>query len=87
MMRSKQRLLMTRLDGAWFLKSRRIRGGASSHLLYLHLQCSNTHHLGNKYHSSLRIVTIVKHVTSPLWCAATVYLLQAAEGKTDHFLH
>lgn len=87
MMRRKQRLLMTRLRGAWFLKSRRLRGGAPSHVLYLHLRCSNTHRLGNKYHSSLSIVTIVKHVTPPLWCAATVCLPHGAEGKTDHFLH
>ncbi len=59
---------------------KRLPGGASSHLLNLHLRCSNTHHLGNKC-SSLSIVTIVKHVTSPVWGAATVCLLPVQKVK------
>lgn len=34
----------------------------------------NAHRLGNKRSSSPSIVTIVKHVTPPLWAAATVCL-------------
>lgn len=83
----KQHFLMTQLNGEWFLKSRPPRGGASSLLLYLHLQCGNTCHLGNKYSSSLSIVTIVKHVTSHLWCSAKVCFLHGAEDKTDYSLH
>lgn len=55
-------------------------------LLYLYVQCGNTYHLGNE-HPTLNMVTIVKHVTSPVCCAPTVCLLHGAEDKTDFSLH
>lgn len=56
------------------------------HLLYLYVHCGNTHHLGNE-HPTPNMVTIVKHVPSPVWCAPTVCLLHGAEDKSDFSLH
>lgn len=81
-----KKLLMTRTERV-FKKKRFKAKHLPLRLLYLRLRRGNTHHLGNKYSSSLSIVTIVKHVTSPLWGAAAVCLLHGTEGKTDCSLY
>lgn len=79
---------VTGLDGAFFILLFFLNQGRLEVecLLYLYVQCGNTYHLGNE-HPTLNMVTIVKHVTSPVCCAPTVCLLHAAEDKTDFSLH
>lgn len=83
--------LMTRLDGAcsgFFLQIKAaLRWSILSSSLPTLWQHTHRHHLGNKY-SSLNIVTIVKHVTSPLWCNAATGLSSAvgAGDETDYSL-
>lgn len=59
---------------------------ATPQLLYIHFHRGKTRHLGNECLSSLSVVTIVKHVTSHLLCAATV-LSSSAGDKNDCSLH
>lgn len=82
------RFPVTGLDGAFYLFIYFLNQGILEVecLLYLYVQCGNTYHLGNE-HPTLNMVTIVKHVTSPVCCAPTVCLLHGAEDKTDFSLH